>query len=149
MKKRTIRALEILGILVAFSLIVAASVAEKKNAVVNNYKGVSMSAEAGSISAEGLTLNITNDTKESFVLKDEYILEKKTQGQWYKLPSQTIAGDWEEEDVVIEPETTMDEVCTVTWLESYGRLPSGEYRLLKKFETKDNEEHVLAVTFSL
>ena len=149
MKKRTIRTLEILGILGAFSLIVAASIAEKKNAIVNDYKGVSMSAEEDSISAEGLILDITNDTEETLIFEEEYIIEKKTQGQWYKLPSQTITGDWEEEPVVIEPETSVKQACSVTWLESYGKLSPGEYRLLKKFETPDKEEHVLAVTLSL
>ena len=149
MKKSTIRICEILGILGVFSLILAASIAEKKNAVVNDYRGVSMSAEKESISAEGLTLDITNDTKDVLVFEEEYIIEKRTQGQWYKLPSQTIAGDWEEEPVIIDPETSVKQACFVTWLDSYGRLSAGEYRLLKKFKTPDKKEHVLAVTFSL
>lgn len=148
MKKKTLRIWGCIGIAAVAVLIFLASYTEKKNAVVNDYKGVSMIAD--NISAEGLVLSIKNETKEEIVFDDGYIIEKKTYGQWYKLPSQSLKTiDWEDEPLVIPPESTVEDACSVEWLEGYGKLSAGSYRLLKKFETTDGEKHVLAVSFSL
>lgn len=149
MKKKTARIIGAFGVAAAVTLILLASYEEKKNAVVNNCKGVTMTITEGSISSEGLTLDIKNDTDKEITVEEDYIIEKSTRGQWYKLPSQSLTHDWEEEPLVIPPKTEVKEACSVSWLESYGELPAGRYRLLKKCETEDEKEYILAVTFSL
>lgn len=149
MKKKTARIVGIVGIVAAVTLILLASYEEKKNAVVNNCKGVTMTISEGSVSSQGLTLDIKNDTEQEITIEDEYIIERSTRGQWYKLPSQSLTHDWKEEPLVIAPGTEKKEACSISWLESYGELPSGRYRLLKKCKTKEEKEYMLAVTFSL
>lgn len=149
MRKKTARILGAFGIAAAALLIFLASYEEKKNAVVNNCKGVSMTVEEGSVSSSGLVLDINNDSDKELTFENAYILEKRTKGQWYKMPSQALTHDWEEEPLVIQPYTAVAGACQVSWLEAYGQLPSGQYRLLKKFDTEDETEYVLAVTFSL
>lgn len=149
MRKKTVHILGAFGIAAATILIVLASHEEKKNSVVNNCKGVTMTIEEGTVSTEGLILDIRNDSAKELVFEDAYILEKRTKGQWYKMPSQSLTHDWEEETLVVAPHTGVEGACQVNWMEEYGKLPSGQYRLLKKFMTEDEMEYVLAVTFSL
>ena len=83
MRKKTARILGAFGIAAAALLIFLASYEEKKNAVVNNCKGVSMTVEEGSVSSSGLVLDINNDSDKELTFENAYILEKRTKGQWY------------------------------------------------------------------
>ena len=149
MRKKTARILGAFGIAAAATLIFLASHEEKKNSVVNNCKGVTMTIEDGTVSEDGLVLDICNESENELTFEEDFILEKWTKGQWYKIPSQSLTHDWEDEPFVVEPHTVAEGACPVNWLEDYGKLPNGQYRLLKKFQTKDETEYVLAVTFSL
>lgn len=108
-----------------------------------------MTIEDGTVSEDGLVLDICNESENELTFEEDFILEKWTKGQWYKMPSQSLTHDWEDEPLVVEPHTVAEGACPVNWLEDYGKLPNGQYRLLKKFQTKDETEYVLAVTFSL
>ena len=108
-----------------------------------------MMIEDGTVSEDGLVLDICNESENELTFEEDFILEKWTKGQWYKMPSQSLTHDWEDEPFVVEPHTVAEGACPVNWLEDYGKLPNGQYRLLKKFQTKDETEYVLAVTFSL
>ena len=150
MKKKTAYILGLIGIGLAAVLIFLASYAEKKNAIVNDYEGISMKAQEDSISADGLILDIENTTEDDVTFDDEFIIEKKIYGQWYKMSSQSLAAySWQDAVIVIPADTSVFSACHMQWLDSYGKLGSGSYRLLKKFKTADGESHTLAVTFSI
>ena len=106
MRKKTARILGAFGI--AAAAIFLASHEEKKNSVVNNCKGVTMTIEDGTVSEDGLVLDICNESENELTFEEDFILEKWTKGQWYKMPSQSLTHDWEDEPLVVEPHTVAE-----------------------------------------
>ena len=76
MKKKRIYVIVIILAVVVLGLIVLASYIEKKNSVVNDFKGVSMYIKDASLSASGLTLSINNDSSKAISLNDQYDIER-------------------------------------------------------------------------
>ena len=123
MRKKTARILGAFGIAAAATLIFLASHEEKKNSVVNNCKGVTMTIEDGTVSEDGLVLDICNESENELTFEEDFILEKWTKGQWYKMPSQSLTHDWEDEPFVVEPHTVAEGACPV---ERNSAFPSQE-----------------------
>ncbi len=75
----------------------------------------------------GLTVQITNNTKNWWGYGVSYRLEVFQDGEWYKVP--TLPGEWAfiEIWIELEPGQTNEEAYD---FEMYGELPSGKYRII-------------------
>ena len=75
----------------------------------------------------GLTVQITNNTKEWWGYGVSYHLEIFQDDEWYKVP--TLPGEWAFIEIWIElaPGETNEEAYD---FEMYGELPAGKYRII-------------------
>ena len=96
---------------------------------VNEAEGLAMHIEAGSASPTGTILCLENKTDREWQFGQEYWLEKKEGGEWHEIRShRALASD--PRSNLLAPHSTREEVCSFS--DSYGRLTSGEYRLVKE-----------------
>lgn len=80
MRKKTARILGAFGIAAAATLIFLASHEEKKNSVVNNCKGVTMTIEDGTVSEDGLVLDICNESENELTFEEDFTLKSGQRG---------------------------------------------------------------------
>src|SRR5699024_6335909 len=118
---------------------------------VNNLAGVTMSVSSTALSSSGGTFILTNKTDTTFIYGAAYSIEKKINNQWYKVP--TIVEEYGFEDIGYELAATDSSEWPVDWEWLYGKLESGEYRILKDvLDVKQPGEYTtyhLSVVFNL
>jgi len=150
MKKKRIYVIVIILAVVVLGLIVLASYIEKKNSVVNDFKGVSMYIKDASLSASGLTLSINNDSSKAISLNDQYDIERQVGNKWYKVPYQSLSGSKLQSTTTdVSAKSDGEAFIKIDWTKSYGILDAGAYRLTKSFMTPGGNTYNLAVTFEI
>lgn len=93
-------------------------------------------------SATGATVTIKDTNEESYTYGEWYEIEKERNGKWYKI--KTAISEYGFNDVGYLVNDNDELVLTVDWEWLYGKLPSGNYRLLKEVDSK-----YIAVEFSV
>lgn len=111
--------------------------------------GVLLTIDESTLSNTGVTIKITNYNENSLKYGEGYSIEIKEKNKWHEINVEDVfitalyslhKGDTEEYEI--------------DWSHSYGKLPKGEYRLIKYFyfEDKDNKkskEFPVFVEFSI
>ncbi|KAB8138059.1 hypothetical protein F9U64_06665 [Gracilibacillus oryzae] len=119
---------------------------------VNNLDGVTMIVKEGTVSSTGLTVTFENTSDKRCIYSEDFLLEKKIEGTWYQVPfvPGTSYG-FNEPGYELDSSNASD--WTVDWEWLYGRLDSGEYRIVKGIldvrEPGDYDEHHLTAEFAV
>jgi hypothetical protein len=118
---------------------------------INNYNGVSMTLDDSKLSDTGLTIIIRNETDEELTFGEDFYLEKKIFGSWYKVlykPSMIFQPvGWNSVGLIVKKQSTQTFEINWEWL--YGNLRRGKYRIIKKFITNYPDSYSLAVEFTI
>lgn len=118
---------------------------------VNNLAGVTMAIGSTPLTSSGGTIILTNKTDTPFTYGEAYSLEKNINNQWYKVPA--IVEEYGFEDIGYELAAADSSEWSVNWEWLYGKLESGEYRILKDvLDVKQPGEYTtyyLSTTFIL
>lgn len=99
-----------------------------ENKSLNN---ITMQVEQDTISPKGLTIILTNKTDEEVTYGGYYLLEKKQDGKWYELPPILKEGEYGFTAIAYIIEAQSQAEMQVDWKELYGKLGSGDYRIVK------------------
>jgi len=73
-----------------------------------------------------LTIELTNNGTEEWCYGHAFWLETEINGKWYRIPAEQDVA-FTEEGLLVSPGGAAEERC---WIEPYGELPSGNYRLV-------------------
>jgi hypothetical protein len=103
------------------------------------------------LSDTGLSFIIHNDTDEELTFGEEYSLERKILGKWYKVlykPSMMFQPvGWNDIGIMVKKRST--QTIEVNWEWLYGNLNKGNYRIIKKFITNYPSSYNLAMEFTI
>ena len=80
---------------------------------------------------EGHTIIITNNTEYIYCYGTEYWLEGKKDGEWYELKRVKGEKDFAWTAILLEVGAGESKEMQVSWDVLYGKLPKGEYRIVK------------------
>ena len=92
---------------------------------------VSLEIKKETLTSNGLTLIIKNDSEYDYTYGPDYYLEKLENGNWVE--PQTLTGDpltWNSIAYTLKAGETKEEVIDFKY--SYGELTSGNYRIIKR-----------------
>ena len=99
--------------------------------------GVSLAVKLNTITNEGATFILKNHTDDEYWYGPEYHIEKKEDGKWKEID--TLTGDpltWN--TIAYTLKANEEKELYIDWSIGYGKLESGEYRLIKNtFREKD------------
>lgn len=73
-----------------------------------------------------LTIELTNNGAEEWCYGHAFWLETEIDGKWYRIPAEQDVA-FTEEGLLVAAGDTAEECC---WIEPYGDLPAGTYRLV-------------------
>lgn len=116
---------------------------------VNEAEGLALHVEAGSVSSTGAILHFVNATDREWQFGQEYWIEKKEDGEWHAIRS-LRSQVFDTLSYLLAPHSTREEVCS--FADGYGRLTSGEYRLVKELLREKSggwESKYVAAEFAL
>lgn len=120
--------------------------------IINNFDRVTMTIKESSISSNGLTVIIENDSNKECIFGEFFVLEKKIDDSWYQVPVE-IEGDYGFEDIGHELESGGSREWKTDWEWLYGSLDVGQYRIVKDIldfrEAGDYDKYYLGAEFIL
>lgn len=107
---------------------------EENNEEINKEEisDIVMTIKEGTLTNTGVTIILKNNTDDEYVYGPDYYVEKYDDGKW-KEPS-TITGDplaWNDIAYTLKPNDSIE--LNIDFKLSYGELPVGAYRLIKRF----------------
>ncbi|KAB2335604.1 immunoglobulin-like domain-containing protein [Bacillus mesophilum] len=118
---------------------------------VNNFQGVTMKIKEGSVSPTNLTVVFENNSDKQGLYGEGFVLEKKSENQWFGVPSNVDEYSIQDIGYDLEPETVQE--WEAVWEILYGSLDEGEYRIVKEImdfrETGDYDEYYLTAEFMI
>lgn len=118
---------------------------------VNNFDDVTMNVKEETVSPTGLTLTFENNSDKQGIYGDYFLLEKKIDESWYEVP--TILSNYGFNDIGYDLPPSDVQELTVDWDWLYGKLDSGEYRIVKDIsdfrQTGDYTKYYLAAVFTI
>lgn len=101
----------------------------------NVIKDVSMTIKENTLSTSKATIIFTNKTEKETTFGEYFHLEKKTDGEWKKLP--TINENYAFDDIAYPLNEKESRELVVDWEWLYGALNEGEYRIVKDVDVSD------------
>lgn len=118
---------------------------------VNNFTDVIMSAKKDTITKNGLTLILQNNSDKICLYGEQFVLEKNMKEQWYEVP--VVINDYGFNSIGYEVASGGEGKWEVDWNWLYGSLTPGEYRIIKDVsdfrKTGDFDTYYLAAEFTL
>lgn len=102
---------------------------------VNALEGAELIVDADKVTATGITYTISNQSETDLSYGRDYSLQQEKDGKWYQIePKGEVAVTLE---LLWIPAGNTD-TEEIGWEDAYGKLPAGNYRILKSFS--DNEK---------
>ena len=102
---------------------------------IETKKDVVLSVKKGSLSKEGVTLILKNNSKDDYEYSNLYELEIKQDGKWHKI------------DVEVDPNSPSFDLkagksaeVSINWKSTYGKLGKGKYRIIKDIDYEYDED---------
>lgn len=118
---------------------------------VNNLDGVAMVVKSDTVSPTGLTVTFENNTDKQCIYGEDYLLEKKKDGEWFQVPVKLESYGFNDIGFDLDPSSVSE--WTVDWEWLYGSLTSGEYRIVKDIldfrNPGDYDKYYLADEFTV
>ncbi len=118
-------------------------------AEVNGADGLELTVAEGSATATGAIFRFENATDREWQFGQEYWIEKLEDGEWKEIKS-LRARAFDALSYLLAPHSVREEVYSFS--DSYGRLTSGEYRLVKELLRERSggwESHYIAAEFAV
>lgn len=111
---------------------------------INDNNGVTLSIKDGTLKNTCATLILENNTNKLLHYDEYYKIEVKKDNIWH-----TINVDLYFNDPLWEVKQNSNEEIDLNWKDGYGKLASGEYRIIKKvyFENEKEQEFYVSVEF--
>ncbi len=130
MKKRLI----IIGIIVLLFILGISIVYKNLASSVTTIENVSVEIKEGTLSNRGAAIVITNNSKNNVTFGEDYSIERKILGKWFKMRTKTkdIWFNLVSYEVAPGEKREFEEI----WDAWYGRLGKGKYRLIKELNGK-------------
>ena len=101
---------------------------------VNILEGAALTVDAERATSTGITYTISNQSEKDLSDGRDYSLQQEKDGRWYRIePKSEVAVTME---LLWIPAGNAD-TEEISWEDAYGKLPAGNYRILKSFS--DNE----------
>ena len=120
-------------------------IGNKSNITISK-NDITMSIKDGTLTNEGTTLILKNDSDKLLRYDEEYRIEVKQDENWYD-----INVELEFNQPLWELETNSEKEIELNWKYGYGKLPSGKYRIVKKvyFENEDDQKFYISAEFNI
>lgn len=119
---------------------------------VNTLNDVHLEIVENTLSSEGLTLLIVNESDKTLTYNGSFFLEKKIDGNWYEV-NDILGGKFGFDDEGLGTNAQETTELEIEWDWLYGNLNAGKYRLIKDVlvfrESGGFDNHSLAVEFEL
>ena len=94
------------------------------------------------VSAAGATVIVKDTNAEPYIYGSWYAVEQERNGEWYEV--KTVINNYGFDALGYVPNENGEVEFTISWEWLYGKLPAGQYRLLKQV----NGQYI-AVTFTV
>jgi len=121
----------------------------KDIAELNEVKGVTMTIKEGTLTRTGATIIITDLSGKDNVYGNWYRIDKKENGIWQELDI-IFEGNYGCNLIGYSPNENNQLEMDVNWEDLYGKLESGEYRLVKETSIPlENQKYYFSVEFVL
>lgn len=101
-----------------------------------------VSISISNISSTGATITIKDTNKEKHTYGQWYKIEKQANGKWYEL--NTLINNYAFISIGYLPDKNNEVKFVMDWKSLYGKLPLGNYRILKQANEK-----IISVEFSI
>ena len=92
-----------------------------------NVENVEIKVEENTITSSGLTIIITDNNEEQYGWGESYGIQEKVNGEWKKLKANT---DFNSVAYLLDENHQIRQ--NINWVNSYGKLPNGIYRIEKE-----------------
>lgn len=115
---------------------------------INLISGISLSIKENTLSRNGLTLIIEDQTNRGYLYNTQFQIDKKVDGKWKPLKYLKKENVWSTQNLVVDENNKLE--LFLNWQSIYGELENGEYRLIKFF-TDSNRSNIyyLSINFYL
>ncbi len=118
----------------------------KKSDITSKSSGITISIKEGTLTNEGITLILKNDTDKLLRYTEEYYVQVKQDNDWYNINAELFFTEplW-------SLEAHGEKEINLNWKYSYGTLPKGKYRIIKKvyFENEKDQEFYISAEFNI
>lgn len=116
---------------------------------INSNKDIILEIVDGTLSASGVVVKMTNHSDENLIYGEDFILQKSKNEEWYMIPYKDDKN-YGFPDIGYTLEANRIEEMNITWDYAYGKLPRGNYRLIKFFSVEGSgRNYYSAVEFSI
>ena len=117
-----------------------------KSDITISKNDITMSIKDGTLTNEGTTLVLKNDSDKLLRYNEGYGIEVKQNENWY-----SINVEIEFNVPLWELASNSEKEIELNWKNSYGKLPSGKYRIVKKvyFENEEEQEFYISAEFNI
>lgn len=117
---------------------------EENTCEVNTLDGITMAVNG--VSADGAAYTIRNGGKEALSFGLDFGVQAEKNGVWYDIEHEPVNVI----TIAVELEAGTEGTYTCSWLDGYGFLPAGHYRIVKSVTAGwKNEQYWLAAEFTI
>ena len=117
---------------------------EENACEVNTLDGITM--DVNGVSADGAAYTIRNSGKEALSFGLDFGVQAEKNGVWYDIEHEPVNVI----TIAVELEEGAEGTYTCSWVNGYGALPAGHYRIVKSVTTgRENEQYWLAAEFTI
>lgn len=118
---------------------------------VNTVDGIAMEVKEETVSPEGLTVVVENESIEEAIYGDDFVLERMIEGNWYQMTTLLEEENYGFNAIGYSLIPGESGEWEVNWEWLYGSLERGEYRIIKGVldfrEAGNFDEYYLAAEF--
>lgn len=135
MKKSRVLSVIVAGISLIMLTGCGQKLGEEFTEEVNTLEGVEMTVDESLITPTGITFTISNQSDKELNYGQDYSILKEKEGRWYQVvPENPVAVTME---LLWLPADNTD-THEISWETSYGKLSSGNYRIIKYVFDSEN-----------
>ena len=98
-------------------------------------KGISLSIKENTLTETGATLILKNDSDVDVEYGTSYEMEIKKDGEWHKI---NVELNFNSIAYILKSNTSKE--IELNWKEGYGKLATGDYRLIKHIDIEKEDE---------
>lgn len=131
---------------IVLTLFISGCDKKEKDIEINYDSDVTLSINEDTLTDEKATLALQNNGEETYYYDGSFWIERKEKNEWNKLKATN-----ETEDIKPLYDLKPSEVNTfeLNWNDVYGKLQSGDYRIVKGITNKEDKDFFIAVDFKI
>lgn len=113
------------------------TITESEQRIQNEDENITLQIDENSITTQGARITLQNSSSAAVSFGKEYFIQLLKDNAWYDIEA---VADWTLELIEIQPNQKYEE--NLDWSSYYGELPSGTYRIVKKYDKSDVSSYV-------